>query len=83
MSETMPRDVTPEEVEHLATPGVAPRDSAPSRIPPGTQIAAELLDPRSAVGAPAAPTAGPEEAADASGRGRPTDAPARQPPRRR
>ena len=83
MNEARPQDLTSEELVLVAAPGVARMESAPLRIPPGTQIAVELLDPGSAEGAAVAPTAGPEEAVGASGRGGHTDTPARQAPRRR
>jgi hypothetical protein len=70
MSETKPRDLTAEELALLATPANRGTESAPLRIPPGTQIAIELLDPTGGnTSASASPTAGPSDSADSVGAG--------------
>ena len=69
MSETKPRDLTAEEMARVQAPATRRTDTAPLRIPPGSQTAIELLDPAAAVEATAtaAPTAGPNEAVCSEG----------------
>lgn len=45
MSETRPRDLTAQELSLIATPASRGIESVPLRIPPGTQIPVELVDP--------------------------------------
>jgi hypothetical protein len=45
MSETKPRDLTAEQLAQLTNPGEALAQTAPLRVPPGTETAIELLNP--------------------------------------
>jgi hypothetical protein len=67
MSDTKPRDLTAEELALLAAPKSGGTGSAPLRVPPGTQIAIELVDPTGkGASATASPSAGPGDLADSS-----------------
>jgi hypothetical protein len=83
MSESRPRDLTAEELVVLRSPAARGKESAPLRIPPGTQIAIELLNPAAEVSDAAAPTYGLNEAAGAESGGGPEAAPTGVPPARR
>jgi hypothetical protein len=66
MSDTKPRDLTAEELALLAAPKSGGTGSAPLRVPPGTLIAIELVDPTGRGAATASPSAGPGDLADSS-----------------
>ena len=74
MSETRPRELTPEELALLQAPTSRGTDTAPLRIPPGTQIAVELLNPGADFAAIGSPKAEPSEAAGAESSGAPKSA---------
>ena len=82
MSETKPRDLTAEELALLRAPAARVNESAPLPIPPGTQIAIDLLNPGAGnASLPAAPTAGPDQAVGFGGSGAtPGTAPVQKPP---
>jgi hypothetical protein len=70
MSDTRPRDLTAEELALLASPANRGTESAPLRIPPGTQIAIELLDPAGeSTSASTSPTASPSDVPGSAGGG--------------
>ena len=83
MSDTRPRDLTAEELAQLASPANRETQSVPLRVPPGTQIAIELLDPAGeGTSASAAPTSGPSDVpASAGGRALKGTAPTQNPPK--
>ncbi len=69
MDESKPRDLTPEELAlaRSSASGTAAAGTEPLRIPPGTEIAVELLNPAGDRTGIASPSAGPPEGdADAS-----------------
>ena len=72
MSDTRPRDLTPEELALLQLPASGGAGSAPSRIPPGTEIAIEELNPMAHdAAATASPRYGPDDAQSPNGSGAP------------
>ena len=83
MSDTKPRDLTAEELAILGSPASRGTESAPLRIPPGTQIAIELLDPAGgSTSAFASPAAAPNDLADSGGADTTKGtAPSKNPPR--
>jgi hypothetical protein len=63
MDDSKPRDLTPEELALLEAPPPGASQSAPLRVPPGSQIPIEVLDPLapSAGGDAASPTQPPPQ----------------------
>jgi hypothetical protein len=74
MAETRPRDLTAEELAGLQAPPGAEWQSAPLRIPPGTDVAIELLNPAGETAVTSFPTAVPVEQAGAGSGSGPTSA---------
>jgi hypothetical protein len=63
MNDTKPRDLTLEELALLQLPAFGGSASAPLRIPPGTQVAIEKLNPvAEEAAATASPSGGPNDA---------------------
>lgn len=62
--QSKPRDLTSEELELIRTPPASEGTTAPLRIPPGTQVAIEQLNPIAAVGNTVSPKGGPTADAD-------------------
>jgi len=63
MTGTKPRDLTPEDLALTEAPAVGGAQSVPLRIPPGSTVAIELLNPAAADAAsPASFSADPDEA---------------------
>jgi hypothetical protein len=70
MSDTRPRDLTPEELALLQLPALGGPASAPLRIPPGTEVAVEMLNPWAEVAAAtASPSGGPNDTQGSGGSG--------------
>jgi hypothetical protein len=82
MNESRPRDLTPEEQLMVQGPAVRGTESAPMRIPPGSQIPIEMWNPGTEVPATAAPSAEPHESAPPEKGGSQRAAPARTKPSR-
>jgi len=61
MPQSQPRDLTPEELALTQAPPVS-GGTAPLRIPPGTQVAVEQLNPIADSGATTSPTSSPPDA---------------------
>jgi len=80
MIESKPRDLTPGELALVRAPAACGAESAPLRIPPGTQIPVELWSPATEITAAAAPSAGPHEAGAAESSGSRGAAPSGAPP---
>jgi hypothetical protein len=68
MIETKPCNLTAEQLSLLATPANRGTETVPLRIPPGTLIPVELLDPTGGItSASESPQAGPNDSADSIG----------------
>jgi len=65
MTQSKPRDLNPEELALIQAPP-ASAGTMPLRIPPGTQLAIEHLNPVGDSAAAASPTGGPPDAGETS-----------------
>jgi hypothetical protein len=68
MTQSKPRDLTPEELALIEAPPIS-RGTAPLRIPPGTQVAVEQLNPGADPHTAASPKDSPPDAGETKATG--------------